>query len=176
MRCNEKPFKHFEKKHHTSGAYVLSHFSRVWLFVITRTVTTRPTLLSLEFSRQEYWSGRTFPSPGYLMSPALAGRFFITSDTWEAHIQVVGFGFESNIPMCLVCTHFIGICYSGEIGSVVPVVESHTARQNTTECLLTHLWFLLTGCVTPSKPFSLSIIYFLIRKTISILPKLPQSL
>ena len=107
------------------------------------------------------------------MSPALAGRFFITSDTWEAHIQVVGFGFESNIPMCLVCTHFIGICYSGEIGSVVPVVESHTARQNTTECLLTHLCFLLTGCVTPSKPFSLSIIYFLIRKTISILPKLP---
>jgi len=42
--------------------------------------------LSLEFSRQEYWSGLPFPSPGdlpdpgirpvSLMSPALAGVFF----------------------------------------------------------------------------------------------------
>ena len=39
--------------------------------------------LSMEFSRQEYESGETFPSPGYLpdpgiepMSPALAGVFF----------------------------------------------------------------------------------------------------
>jgi len=45
-------------------------------------------LLSMGFSRQEYWSGLPFPSPGdlpvleteamSLMSPALAGRFFIT--------------------------------------------------------------------------------------------------
>ena len=40
---------------------------------------------SLGFPRQEYWSGLPFPSPGDLpdprmesMSPALAGRFFIT--------------------------------------------------------------------------------------------------
>ena len=39
--------------------------------------------LSMEFPRQEYWSGLLFPSPGYLpnsrtepTSPALAGRFF----------------------------------------------------------------------------------------------------
>ena len=41
--------------------------------------------LSLEFSRQEYWSLLSFPPPGYLLdpgikpeSPALAGRFFTT--------------------------------------------------------------------------------------------------
>ena len=41
--------------------------------------------LSMKFSRQEYWSGLPFPSPGDLpnpwikpMSPALAGRFFTT--------------------------------------------------------------------------------------------------
>ena len=41
--------------------------------------------LSLGFPRQEYWSGLLFPSPKDLpkpgtecMSPALAGRFFIT--------------------------------------------------------------------------------------------------
>ena len=53
-------------------------------------------LLSMEFSRQEYWSGLPFPSPGdlpetgiehqSLMSPALAGRFFTTSTTWEAQL------------------------------------------------------------------------------------------
>ena len=44
---------------------------------------------------QEYWRGVPFPPPGdlphpgikptSLMSPALPGRFFITSTTWEAH-------------------------------------------------------------------------------------------
>jgi len=42
----------------------------------------------MEFSRQEYWSGLAFPSPGYLSNPgvkptslassALAGGFFTT--------------------------------------------------------------------------------------------------
>ena len=45
------------------------------------------------FSRQEYWSGLPFPSPGdlpdkdrtsSLMSPALTDRFFTISATWEA--------------------------------------------------------------------------------------------
>ena len=41
--------------------------------------------LSMEFSRQEYWSGLAFPTPGDLpdlgiepASPSLAGRFFTT--------------------------------------------------------------------------------------------------
>ena len=41
--------------------------------------------LSVEFSRQEYWSGLPFPTPGDLLntgiepvSPALAGGFFTT--------------------------------------------------------------------------------------------------
>ena len=50
--------------------------------------------LSMKFSRQEYWSGLSFPSPedlphpgiepAFLMSPALAGEFFTTSTIWEA--------------------------------------------------------------------------------------------
>ena len=53
-----------------------------------------PGPLSMGFSRQEYWSGLPFPPPGdlpnseidpmSLVSPALAGRFFTTSATWEA--------------------------------------------------------------------------------------------
>ena len=47
----------------------------------------------MEFSRQAYWSGLPFPTPGELpdpgiesltlASPALAGGFFTTSTTWE---------------------------------------------------------------------------------------------
>ena len=47
----------------------------------------------MAFSRQEYWSGLPCPSPGALpnpgiepaslVSPVLAGRFFITSVTQE---------------------------------------------------------------------------------------------
>ena len=50
--------------------------------------------LPMGFSRQEYWSGLPCPPPGdlpnprieptSLVSPALAGRFFTTSTTWEA--------------------------------------------------------------------------------------------
>ena len=50
--------------------------------------------LSMGFSRQEYWGGLPFPSPGdltdpgiepaSLTSPALAGRCFTTSAAWEA--------------------------------------------------------------------------------------------
>ena len=51
--------------------------------------------LSMGFSRQEYWSGLPFPSPGDLpkpeiesASPALAGRFFTTNATWLYNIDI----------------------------------------------------------------------------------------
>ena len=72
---------------------VLSHFSRVQLFVTPWTVAHQAHL-SMGFSRQEYWSELLGPPPVDLsnsgikstsfMSPALAGRFFTTSATWEA--------------------------------------------------------------------------------------------
>ena len=59
--------------------------SRVQLFVTPWTVAHQ-ALLSMEFSRQEYWSWWPFPTPGdlldpgteptFLVSPALAGQFF----------------------------------------------------------------------------------------------------
>ena len=71
---------------------VLSHFSRVQLFVTLWTIAHQSPL-SMGFFRQEYWSGLSFPPPGDLLnpgiepesltSPALAGGFF-TSTTWEA--------------------------------------------------------------------------------------------
>ena len=79
--------------YHYMHAYVLSRFSRVWLFV-TLLTKARQAPLSMRLSRQENWSGfpcsppGDLPDPGIeppsLMSPALAGGFFTTGTTWEA--------------------------------------------------------------------------------------------
>ena len=55
--------------------------------------------LSMGFSREEYWSGLLFPSPGdlpdlgiepaSLMSPAFTSGFFTTSTTSEAFFLLV---------------------------------------------------------------------------------------
>ena len=72
---------------------MLSRFSCVHLFATLWTLVCQ-TPLFMGFPRQEYWSGLSFPSPGDLLnpgikpmsltSPALVGRFFTTSATWEA--------------------------------------------------------------------------------------------
>ena len=49
---------------------VLSRFSRVRLFATPWTVA-RQAPLSMGFSRQEYWSGLPFPSPGDLPDPGV---------------------------------------------------------------------------------------------------------
>ena len=69
---------------------MLGGFSSVQLFVTLWTVACQAPL-SMGYSRQEY--SRQCPPPGdlpdpgiepaSLMSPALAGRFFTTSATWE---------------------------------------------------------------------------------------------
>ena len=63
---------------------MLSHFSRVQLCAALWIVAHQAPL-SMGFSRQEYWSGLPFPSPGDLpnpgikpASPALVGGFFTT--------------------------------------------------------------------------------------------------
>ena len=73
---------------------LLSCFSRVLLFVTLWTIACQVPL-SMEFSRQDYWSGLPRPPPWdlsdpgigpmSLSSPALAGGFFTTSAIWEAH-------------------------------------------------------------------------------------------
>ena len=74
-------------------ACMLSRFSHVWVFATLWTVA-REAPLSMGFFRQKYWRG--FPclppedlpnqgtEPASLTSPALAGRFFTTSASWQA--------------------------------------------------------------------------------------------
>ena len=65
--------------------------------------------LSMRFSRQEYWSRLSFPTPGDLLYPgiepeslmslALAGGFFTTSATWEAQDGGGGGNKTKNVNM-----------------------------------------------------------------------------
>ena len=80
---------------------MLSHFSHVRLLATLWTVAHQVPL-SMGFSRPEHWSGLPHPLPGdrpnpgtepaSLKSPALVGRFFTISATWEApHIHIMGY-------------------------------------------------------------------------------------
>ena len=92
LTCGTKSFvyPHSLTPEKTAALRVLSH---VWLFETPWTVA-RQAPLSIEFSRQGYWSGLSFPPPGdlpdpgiepmTLASPVLAGRFLTTRTTREA--------------------------------------------------------------------------------------------
>ena len=76
---------------------MLSCYSHVQLFSNPGTGAHQAPL-PMGFPQQEYWSGLPCPSPGdlpdpgikpmSLTSPALAGRFFTTTATWEASAVV----------------------------------------------------------------------------------------
>ena len=69
---------------------VVSPFVTFW-------TVAQQALLSMGFSRQEYWSGLPFPSPGDLPNPGdqtgvscIAGRFFTIGDTKKALVYSQG--------------------------------------------------------------------------------------
>ena len=78
------------KNCHDGGGLV----AQLCLTLVTPWTVARQAPLSVGFSRQEYWSGLPFHSPGDLPDPgikpashkssALAGGFFSISATWEA--------------------------------------------------------------------------------------------
>ena len=101
---------------------VLSHFSHVWLFVTSWTVAHHAPL-SMEFSRQEYWYGLTFPpakifptqgSKLRLMSLELASGFLTTSNIWEA--SVVKYLKSNNFWSFFL---FVQICNAHELLSML---------------------------------------------------------
>ena len=66
---------HSQRKEQGSSLVVLKvkSFSRVRLFATPWTVAYQASL-SMGFSRQEYWSGLPFPSPGDLPDPGIKPR------------------------------------------------------------------------------------------------------
>ena len=68
-----------KKTHQNLYLTKVNLLSCVWLFVTLWTVA-RQASLSMGFSRQEYWSGLPFPSPGDLPNPGIKPG----SPTWQA--------------------------------------------------------------------------------------------
>ena len=65
--------KEGEKRKQSVSEYKVKSFSHVWLFV-TPWIVAYQAPLSMEFSRQKYWSGLPFPSPGDLPNPEIKPR------------------------------------------------------------------------------------------------------
>ena len=97
--------------------FVLSRFSRVWLFATPWTVVCQAPL-SVTFSRQEYWSRLPRPSLGDLLdpgiepashgSPALAGRFFTTSASSESPATILTYP-QTSLSCLFHVTSMFGI-------------------------------------------------------------------
>ena len=69
-------------------AIMCQSFSHVQLFVIPWTVACQAPL-SVGFSRQEYWSGLPFPSPGHLPDPGIEPRSpTLPADSLPSEISV----------------------------------------------------------------------------------------
>ena len=83
--------------------------SRVQLFATPLTIACQAPL-SMEFSRQEYWSGLPFPSPGDLpdpglesTSPTLVGGFFTTAPSGKPFLLLENTREEKLCQMLYVC-------------------------------------------------------------------------
>ena len=64
------PFTSHHLKINSKWSFESDRLSRIWLFATVWTVT-RQAPLSMGFSRQGYWSGLPFPSPGSFSSPRI---------------------------------------------------------------------------------------------------------
>ena len=97
------------------------------------------------FSRQEYWNGLPFLSPGDLpdpgtepVSPALAGRFF-TSATWEAlsNIVIAKQMVASNCCCCSVCTETYSLSRRRENKEEASVLKAGPTHFSGADCNMT---------------------------------------
>ena len=133
---------------HCTNVYacVPNYFSCIQLFANLWTIACQ-TPLSTGFSRQECLSRLLCPLPGDLSDsgikltsitpPALAGGFFTTSTTWEAHIYAYIF---ANVCTYAHKWHNMPIYSTND--------KAHLIRgsfKNTTQLLLAILWIPMSA-------------------------------
>ena len=120
----------------TSVLYIVFMCARslspVWLIAAPWTVACQAPL-SVEFSRQVYWSELPFPIRGdlpdsgikamSLVSPALAARFFTTSATWEAPVCCI-FVVQSLSLVWLFVTLWTAACQAS-LSFTLKLAQTH---------------------------------------------------
>ena len=124
---------------------MLSHFSRVLLFVTLWTVAHLAPL-SMGFSRQEYWSLLLCPPTGDLPDPGIEpvslnisciGRQIVTSTTWEAWDIIISCnrlgGLEKNINLF---SYSSGGCKS-KVKVLADLVSDERCLPGPQRCLVT---------------------------------------
>ena len=118
-------------------------FSHVRLFA-TPKIVAHQVPLSMGFSRQKYWSGFLFPSPGDLphpeiepaspTAPEFVGRFFTIEPTGKpTHIPLVSLFIRtqvmSNHGPTLKLVH-VSIIYNTEVETIQIPIEWQIDKQN----------------------------------------------
>ena len=117
-----------------------------------------PAPLSMEFSRQEYWSGLLFPTsgslpnleiePASLASPALAGGFFITEPPWKpncslclnVHCQI---SFFSSSPSLTWKSPSIPVPWTRPNPFLIPLLQSQNWKPKKQRGVCLNLWPIL---------------------------------
>ena len=85
-------------------------FSRVWLFVTPWTVAYQAPP-SMEFSRQEYWSGVPFPSPGDLPDPGIKPGAIIRFQLFTGFFPSLRKN-SWHIPLYMFKTYSVMTCFT----------------------------------------------------------------
>ena len=95
--------------------------SRVWLFATSWIIACQAPL-SIEFSRQVYWSGLPFPSPGDLSEPGTEPRSLLQGRQIFHHLS-----YQGSLSECLLyanyCqalyTLYVCVCVCAQLCSIV---------------------------------------------------------
>ena len=137
---------------------MLSCFSHVQLCATLWTVTYQAPL-SMDFSRQGYQSGLSFPPPGDLPDPgiepvslgslALAGRFFTTSAIWE-------------VPFCLKIEYKLSLGWPQTVSSPSGICKQALRHQLPPMHLFTLSQFVTLGNLNLLSPILSFLCRFLI--------------
>ena len=117
---------------------VLGCFSRVIPFAIPWTVACQSPL-SMAFSRQEYWTGMSFPSPGDLPHPRIEPVLFLHLLHWQ----------EDPLPL----SH-LGKLGRQRMGLGLSYIVTHQALLSTGSYWVTHVGLFMLW-LTKSKVWKL---------------------
>ena len=139
---------------------VLNRFSCVQLFETLWTIACQ-ALLSMGFSRQEYYSGLPFlpkgdlPNPAIepksLMSPVLAGKVFTPSTTWKAHLLNTLFylSLRSNIQI-IYNFSMSNMLFYHSILSLLDNTSYSGTHVSSSDCLFLQSLFWLNKILDPT--------------------------
>ena len=123
---------------------MLSRFSHAWFFATLQTVDCQGPQ-SIRFSRQEYWSGLPFPSPGDLHDPGIEPMslmsWSITLIIWDEnktrpYCPVMGWMVSpQNLYVAALTSNIIALRY--RVFKEIEVKLDHKSR-----LLIWHSWYL----------------------------------